>query len=240
MVGSIAGLYVNRWMRYCFVANSPSSLKKLGSYDANSYPYSSQLSIIPWSWIATRYGLEGSEFKLRWGEDFPHPSSPGLRPTQPPTQWVPCLFLEGRAAESWRWPLTPYSAEVKEIVELYLCSLSGLHGMLQCAKYLFTLAISNFANFFNSQKTAWWGISLSLACCSPLTVRINRSRWLSGGGYCSGKFWFKWNTGHRFVRRFDKFYVGSTAHSSSQSLLTNFTAVIAKRVLCVIWYYWSG
>ena len=48
--------------------------------------------------IVTRYGLEGSEIEFRWGRNFPHPSRPALRPTQPPIQWVPGLSLGQRAA----------------------------------------------------------------------------------------------------------------------------------------------
>ena len=39
----------------------------------------------------TRYGLDGPGIKSRWGRDFPHPSRPALRPTQPSIQWVPDL-----------------------------------------------------------------------------------------------------------------------------------------------------
>ena len=39
--------------------------------------------------IATRYELDGPGIESRWGRDFPHPSIPALRPTQPPIQWVP-------------------------------------------------------------------------------------------------------------------------------------------------------
>ena len=46
-------------------------------------------------------------------------------PTQPPTQWVPG-FPRGKVAGAWRWPPTPSSAEVKERVDLYLYSPSGL------------------------------------------------------------------------------------------------------------------
>ena len=41
--------------------------------------------------IATRYGLHGPGIESRWRRDFPHPSRPTLRPTQPPVQWVPGL-----------------------------------------------------------------------------------------------------------------------------------------------------
>ena len=74
--------------------------------------------------IAIRYGLDGPGIESRWRRDFPHPSRPALRPTQPPIQWVPGLS-EGKAARAWRWQPIPSSAEVKERVELYLCSPSG-------------------------------------------------------------------------------------------------------------------
>ena len=41
--------------------------------------------------IATRYGLEGPGIDSQLGRDFPRPSRPALRPTQPPAQWVPSL-----------------------------------------------------------------------------------------------------------------------------------------------------
>jgi len=52
--------------------------------------------------IATRYGLDGPGIESRWGRDFPRPSRPALGPTQPPIQWVPGLFPEGKAAGAWR------------------------------------------------------------------------------------------------------------------------------------------
>ena len=36
------------------------------------------------------------------GSDFPHLPKPALGPTQPPIQWVPGLFLGGKATGAWR------------------------------------------------------------------------------------------------------------------------------------------
>jgi hypothetical protein len=75
--------------------------------------------------VATRYALDslGSESQWRW--DYPHPSSLALKPTQLPEQWVPGLFPWSKMDRVWCWPLTPYSDEVKERVELYLYSPCG-------------------------------------------------------------------------------------------------------------------
>ena len=47
-------------------------------------------------------------------------------------------FPGGKAAEVWRWTLTPYSAEVKEIVELHHHSpLCGSNGMYVGSLYIY-------------------------------------------------------------------------------------------------------
>ena len=74
--------------------------------------------------IATRYLLDGAGIKSRWGDIFHN------RPDRP---WsAPNLIYNGyrffpgvKAAGSWRSPLAPSNAEVKERVELYLYSPSG-------------------------------------------------------------------------------------------------------------------
>ena len=41
--------------------------------------------------ILTHYGLDGRGIESQWGRDFLHPSTPALRPNQPPIQWAPGL-----------------------------------------------------------------------------------------------------------------------------------------------------
>jgi len=57
--------------------------------------------------------------------DFRHQSSPALGPTQIPVQQAPAHFPGGKAVGGWRWPPKPFSAEVKESVELYLYNPLG-------------------------------------------------------------------------------------------------------------------
>jgi hypothetical protein len=69
--------------------------------------------------IATRYELDGPGVESWWERDFQHPSIPALGSTQPPVQWVK------RPVRGVDHP-PPSSAEVKERVELYIYSTSGL------------------------------------------------------------------------------------------------------------------
>ena len=52
--------------------------------------------------IAAGYGLDGPGIESRWGQYFPHLSSPALGPNQPPVQWVPGLSRGLRAAGEGR------------------------------------------------------------------------------------------------------------------------------------------
>ena len=74
----------------------------------------------------TRYGLDDPGIESRWGRDLPHRSKLTLGPTQPPVQWVPNLSRKGGGGprRGVDHP-PPSSGEVKERVELYLCSLAG-------------------------------------------------------------------------------------------------------------------
>jgi hypothetical protein len=69
-----------------------------------TWKYRSRDSVVG---IATRYELGGPGIESRWGRDFQHPSRPALGHTQPPIQWVPCLFPGCKATGAWSWPPTP-------------------------------------------------------------------------------------------------------------------------------------
>ena len=63
------------------------------------------------------------ENTVPWMRDFPHPLRPALGPTKPAESKAHRISFPGvmRPAHGVDHPL-PYSAEVKEIVELYLYS----------------------------------------------------------------------------------------------------------------------
>jgi len=91
--------------------------------DSNQQTVVSLLRLCKWS--VTPYGLDGPGIESRWGRDFPHPSRPvlGAHPAS-------CTIGTGSSPGEKRPglgvdhpPLS--SAEVKERVEQYVCSLSG-------------------------------------------------------------------------------------------------------------------
>jgi hypothetical protein len=73
--------------------------------------------------IETRYELDGPRIESRWGRHFPHCPD---RPWDPPILLnngyrVPEVKRPGRGAEH----PPPSNTEIKERVELYICSPSG-------------------------------------------------------------------------------------------------------------------
>jgi hypothetical protein len=60
----------------------------VGSFTDGGSPSVRPRSVVS---IATAYRLDGPGIESWCGRDFPHPSRPALRPTQPPVQWVPGL-----------------------------------------------------------------------------------------------------------------------------------------------------
>jgi hypothetical protein len=72
----------------------------------------------------THYGLDGLGIKSQWGQDFLHPSRLALGPTQPYTMGTGSLLeVKGLACGTDHPP--PFSAKVKERVELYIYSSSS-------------------------------------------------------------------------------------------------------------------
>jgi hypothetical protein len=75
--------------------------------------------------IVIHYGLDGPGIKSHYGRDFPDLSWQALKPTQPPTKWIPGLSRGvKRPGHDIDHP-PPSSAEVKKRVELYIYSPSG-------------------------------------------------------------------------------------------------------------------
>jgi hypothetical protein len=61
------------------------------------------------------------EFEIRWWRELPCPFRPALGPTPPPVKWGPGLKQPASGADH----TSTSSVEVKERVELYLCSPSS-------------------------------------------------------------------------------------------------------------------
>jgi len=114
------------WANFIWLQESSKSKYGLVRNNMAHLNLSGQDSVVG---IATGYGLDGPGIESRWGRDYPHPSRPALRPTQPPVQWVPGLSRgkerSGRDAD----PSLPSSAAGHERVELYFYSPYGPYGL---------------------------------------------------------------------------------------------------------------
>ena len=113
----------------------------------------------------TRYGIDdpGSESRWRWG--FPHaPVDTG--PGAHPASYIMStdLFPAAKVGGVWRWLPTPWSAEVKERVELYLYSLSGC----SCPVLVRTLPFFMYVMFW---RDMW-------KCSIVLYKQLNRVDWM--------------------------------------------------------------
>ena len=83
-----------------------------------------------------RAGRSGNQTP-RGGENFPYPSRPAPKSTQPPLQWVPGLFSGGKAAGGGVNYPSSASADAKRRVDLYLYYPPlGLRGLLEDGFYL--------------------------------------------------------------------------------------------------------
>ena len=111
--------------------------------------------------VATRYGLERPGIESRCGWDSPHPSRTTLGPIQPPIKWIPCLFPRGEAAGTWRWPLTPSRAEVKERVQAYLYSPSGPLWPVLERNFLL---LNNLGKMIKMQHKLFWNCLDNVSC----------------------------------------------------------------------------
>jgi hypothetical protein len=98
------------------------------------------------------------------GRDFPLPSRPALGPTHLPIQWVPGLFAGSKAAGAWRWPPTPSSADVKERIELYLYSPSGLSWPVVEWTSLWTLELT-LLKYVNRTHYISKLLAIIVLCC---------------------------------------------------------------------------
>ena len=88
---------------------------------------------------ATRYGLDGPGIESQWGRDFPHPSRPALRPTQPPIQWVPA---PSRGKSGRGMALTTHSHLAPRLKEEESYTSTSLWAFAICSVVNFTFTFT--------------------------------------------------------------------------------------------------
>jgi len=75
--------------------------------------------------IATHYGLDDPGIKSQCQQDSQHPTRPALGPTQPPVQWILCLFPGVKWPQHGTDHILPSNAKIGERMELHLYTPSG-------------------------------------------------------------------------------------------------------------------
>jgi len=94
--------------------------------------------------ITTGNGLDGPGTEFPWARDFAYLSRLTLGPTQPPVQWVSCLFRgkerPGREADPLPI-LVPWSRKSKAIPLLPLRAVRPVQSLSACTRVHFTLLL---------------------------------------------------------------------------------------------------
>ena len=152
---------LTRQLSCLFVTSSSPRLKTCGPVESQ---LGTRLRCGPRKLSRYSNSLDGPGIESQWGLDFPDPSRPALEPIQFPVQLVPAVkrALPPTPREETRCidHSPPCSAEAKERVGLYLCSLSlslSLWAVVACCRWPLLLASHIPAPLFLHKKPAGRG-----------------------------------------------------------------------------------